>query len=513
MTQAFAPPASSIDSADPAATDRLTAAVEAILPALEEFTRFDQPERTGLTRAIWSRELGGPLPTEPAGAEAVLAQLRDVVIPHGLRAGAPGFSGWVATMPTTLPAVAQLAAALAGPLSVGVQSFNLLEAVGLRWLGQLVGIPPSYQGVFTSAGSIANLIGLGAARQHAAELRGVDPARDGLSGLPSPRIYASAHVHHCAYRAAGVLGLGRRAVATVPTDAQFRLDVAALGRQIEQDLRDGCTPVAVVATTGTVYSGAIDPLPAISALCREHGIWLHVDGAYGLFGVLDPEFAPLYGDLGLADSLVVDPHKWLATSMGCGSVFVRDGSLLGRAFTLEPALYIEQSQPEYAEGEPLTSQFDDFGYAFHHFGLEHSLPSRGVQVWAVLKEIGAAGMTERVMRHNALARYCGELVEQSRTLRLAAPPSLSTCCFQYIPDELRGRSDPDAVDQINQLNRAVLGRIRARGRCMPSATVLGPAFAVRACFVNPRTGRADIEALVEDAEASGAEVWAQLAGR
>ncbi|GAB4199830.1 MAG: aspartate aminotransferase family protein [Roseiflexaceae bacterium] len=508
MIRASAAPDSGLDSTDVAAIDGLTEAVQSVLPALEMFIRFDQPERTGMTRAVWSRELDEPLPTDPAGAEVVLGRLRDVVIPHGLRAGAPGFSGWVATMPTTLPAVAHLASALAGPLSVGVQSFNLLESVGLRWLAQLVGIPSTYQGVFTSAGSIANLIGLGAARQYAAELRGVDPARDGLSGLPKPRIYASVHVHHCSYRAAGVLGLGRRAVVTLPTDSRFRLDVAALRRQIEQDLRDGCSPVAVVATTGTVYSGAIDPLPEISALCREHNIWLHVDGAYGLFGILDPAVAPLYGDLRLADSLVVDPHKWLATSMGCGSVFVRDGGLLGRAFTLEPALYIEQSQPEYADGQPLTSQFDDFGYAFHHFGLEHSLPSRGVEVWAVLKEIGASGMAERVIRHNAFASYCGELVQSSATLKLVAPPSLSTCCFQYIPAELRGQDTAASAELVNYLNRSVLGRIRARGRCIPSATVLDGAFALRACFVNPRTSRADVEALVAEAEASGAEVWA-----
>lgn len=499
-------------AADAAAVDELRHAVAQVLPALEAFIRFDTAETTALERASWVARLEEPLPQRGAGAGAVTAALADVVIPNGLRAGAPGFSGWVATMPTTIPAVAHLAAALAGPLAVGIQAFNVLEALALRWLADLVGLPPTYQGLFTSGGSVANLIGLGAARQHAAEQRGLDPARHGVQGLPEPRIYASTEVHHCMYRAAAVLGLGREAVVTLPVDEGLRLDVDELRRRIESDRGQGATPVAVVATTGTINSGAIDPLPAIAEVCREHDLWLHVDGAYGLLGILDPEVAPLYGELDAADSLVVDPHKWLATSMGCGGVFVRDQSLLGRAFTLLPAVYVEDSQPAYAEGE-IRSQFDDFGYAFHHFGVEHSLPSRGVEVWGVLKEIGADGVRNRVRRHNAYARALAARVSSSPTLELLAPVTLSTCCFRYVPPELAGASGPDVVETLNALNRDVLGRVRARGRCFPSATTIGDAFAIRPCFINPRTMLRDVEAHADDIEECGAEAWHALDGR
>lgn len=499
---------------DAALTLGLTAAVESLLPALERFLRFDTPERTALQRADWAARLGGPLPQTGEGPEAVLAALREVVIPHGLRVGAPGFSGWAATMPTSIPAATHLASAVAGTLCVGIQSFNELEAVGLRWLGTLLGLPSSFQGLFTSGGTVANLVGLGAARQYAAEKRGCDPSRDGVEGLPRPRIYTSTEAHHCMYRAAGVLGLGRRAVVAIPTGSDLRMDVSALRQRLREDAAQGCTPLAVAATAGTISSGAIDPLPELASLCQELGVWLHVDGAYGLLGVLDPEVAPLYGDLARCDSLVVDPHKWLATSMGCASVFVRDGGLLERAFTLEPAVYIEGSQPAPgAPGDaPVTSQFDGFGHAFHHFGVEHSLPSRGVEVWAVLKEIGVEGVRARVRRHNQFARHLAARIRRSPVLELAAPVTLSTCCFRYVPQPLRGVASPDAAGLLDRLNREVLRRVRARGRCAPSGTEVSGAFVIRPCFINPRTALEDVDALADEVEACGAEAWLSMSG-
>src|SRR5919112_491710 len=220
-------------SEDKALIDRLSGAVDSLAPALEPFILSHKPEQTAVRRAVGPAQLDEPLPQNGAGADAVLSTLRDVVIPNGLRVGAPGFSGWVATMPTAIPAAAHLAATVAGPLCVGVQAFNLLEAVALRWLADLLGLPPIYRGIFTPGGSIANLIGLGAARQYAAEQRGLDPARDGLEGLSKPRIYASTEVHHCMHRAAAVLGLGRRAVVTVPTDKAVRMDVKQLSLRVQ----------------------------------------------------------------------------------------------------------------------------------------------------------------------------------------------------------------------------------------------------------------------------------------
>ena len=176
-------------SKDDASTSGLTSAVETLLPALEQFLHFDGPEQIAVQRATWSAQLDEPLPRTGAGEEAVLVLMRDVVIPNGLRTGDPGFSGWVATIPTTIPAAAHLAAAIAGSSYMGTQAFNLLEAIALRWLAELLGIPHTYQGIFTSGGSVANIVGLGAARQNAAARLGLDAARDGIETLPRPRIY------------------------------------------------------------------------------------------------------------------------------------------------------------------------------------------------------------------------------------------------------------------------------------------------------------------------------------
>ena len=489
------------------ATSDLTSAIETILPALERFIEFAEPERTAAQRKIWSAQLDEPLPQHGTGAEAVLALMRDVVIPNGLRTGAPGFSGWVATMPTTVPTAANLAAAISGSAYFCVQTFNLLEAMALRWLAELLGIPSTFQGIFTSGGSAANIVGLGAARQHAAERIGLDPALEGVARLPNPRIYASTEVHHVVIRAAAVLGMGRNAVIPIPTNNALCIDITALRQRLEQDLANGCTPVAIVANAGTVNTGAVDPIPEIATICREHDVWLHVDGAYGLLGILDPAVASLYGDLAAADSLVIDPHKWLAAPIGCGAAFVRDGKLLGRAFTLESAAYLEGAQSIYDDDVLLSSQFDDLGHLFHHFGIEQTAPSRGVQVWAILKEIGAAGVRARVCRHNAYARHLAERVQASPNLELMAPVTLSICCFRYVPPDLQGRTDSEATAILNQLNRLVLSRVRARGRCIPSATTIHGAFVIRPCYINPRTTLDDVDALANEVEICGAEIW------
>src|ERR1017187_6351006 len=209
--------------------------------------------------------------------------------------GRPGFSGWVTTMPTTVPVVAQLAGALVAAQRWWASPGNFLEVLALRWLARLVGLPDHFEGSFTSGGATANLLGLAAARQHAGESRGFDPGLDGLARLAAPRVYASTEVHHVVLRACGVLGLGRRALRMVPVDARRQPDLRVLERFLDEDLAAGRTPVAVVASAGDVNTGIVDPIDAMREIAHARGVWLHVDGAYGGFGVLDPRVAPLYG--------------------------------------------------------------------------------------------------------------------------------------------------------------------------------------------------------------------------
>ncbi|HEX2799192.1 MAG TPA: pyridoxal-dependent decarboxylase, partial [Thermoanaerobaculia bacterium] len=226
---------------DIAATDALADSLARLLPALESFTRFEGADPAA-RRTVWRAALDEPLPETGAGREAVLETLRSYVIANGLRIGAPGFSGWVTTMPTTVPAVAQLAGAITAAQRWWATPGNFLEVLALRWLQRLVGLPDHFEGGFTSGGATANLLGLAAARQHAGESRGFDPSLDGLQRLVEPRVYASTEVHHVVHRACGVLGLGRRALRMIPVDASRTPDLGALERFLDEDLAAGRTP-------------------------------------------------------------------------------------------------------------------------------------------------------------------------------------------------------------------------------------------------------------------------------
>jgi glutamate/tyrosine decarboxylase-like PLP-dependent enzyme len=254
---------------DASATTGLEATLKTVLPSLERFIRFEDRDLSAIEYARWRAELNEPLPNQGVGATATLERLASTVIPHGVRIGAPGFSGWVNTMPTVVPVVAAFSASIAGAQRAYVHAFNFLEYLALEWLKQLLGISPEFQGVFSSGGSVANLIGVGAARQWVCEQRGWDASRDGILALEKPRIYGSSQLHHVLHRAAAVLGLGRRAVVELPTDDDFRLDVSKFCDQLRRDRALGCTPVAVVATAGTVNTGTIDPIREIAALCAE----------------------------------------------------------------------------------------------------------------------------------------------------------------------------------------------------------------------------------------------------
>jgi aromatic-L-amino-acid decarboxylase len=480
---------------DAGETRRLRDAVARVLPALEVFIRYEGEDRAGRDRDRWRSALDRPLPERGTGLESVLEQLATTVIPYGLRNGAPGFSGWITTSPTTGPAVAAFAAAIAGSQRWWVQPFNFLETLGLRWLAELLGLPSSWQGTFSSGGSTANLVALGAARQYAFERLGIDPARDGVAGAPRWRVYASSEVHHVVTRAAAVLGLGRMSVRTIATDTVGRIRTSELRAALDEDRRASIQPIAIVATAGTVNTGAIDPIAELATIADEREIWLHVDGAYGLFGRLDDRVAPLYEGLERASSVAVDPHKWLAVPLGCGATFVRDRALMGRAFTLEPAEYLEGAA---SPGE-IGSAFGEFGDLYHDFGVEQSAQSRGVTVWAALAEIGRDGMRARVRRHNDYARQVERRVRADPRLELLAPATLSICCFRY--------RAPDMTDDgLDRLNGKLAQRLRDETPFVPSTTRVGGRLAIRPCFINPRTTLAEVDGLVDAVTRIGDEL-------
>jgi aromatic-L-amino-acid decarboxylase len=442
-------------------------------------------------RSRWLPALDGMLPATGIGRDAVLAELAELVVANGLRTGHPGFSGWVTTMPTDVGVAADLAQAVAVPQRWWATAGNFVDDLAMRWLMALLGFPAGFSGTFTAGGSTANLLGLGAARQHAGERLGLDPARDGNDGLIEPRVYCSTATHHVVGRALGVLGLGRRNLREIALDRHGTIDIALLQFALDEDAAAGRTPVAIVCCAGDVNLGRIDPIADMARIARERGIWLHVDGAYGGWGVLDDRVRERYGDVSMYDSFAIDPHKWLAAPVGTGATIVRDADILARAFEVQTGAYDRERQVPYGTGDT-GSPFDELGLGTPDFGVDFSAPARGLAVWAILREIGSIGVRERIVRHNDCARHVAARARASGELQLLAEPVLSICCLRYRPS---GWSDEGRLDALNE---AILRGIRARGRAVSSSTRVDGRFAIRPCFINPRSTLADAEALVEE---------------
>ena len=382
------------------------------------------------------------------------------------------------------PAAALAATAVAGGQRYTLHAFNDLEHRSLGWLADLCGLPAGVTGVYTSGGSSANLIALGAARQAAYERRGIDVGESGAPDAPG-RIYASVLAHRTIHRAAAVLGMGRRSVVEIPVDADGRIRTDELEAAMAADARAGIVPVATVAIAGTTDTGSVDRIREVASIARRHGSWLHVDGAYGLFANASPPLAHLFDGLDEADSWIVDPHKWLATGVGIGATFVRDAGVLTRAFAEGDAAYLEGSFHE--EADPDGSQFDAMGGQWADQTLELSAPPRGVVVWAILREIGRAGVAARVERHVAFARSVADQAAAHPRLELLMEPQLSVVCFRYRP---AAGVDADA------LNAGILDRLRRETGLLPSSTLVGGRYAIRPCFINPRTTEREVDVLV-----------------
>lgn len=459
---------------------------------LDRFLEFRSGDAVA-RREQWTTSLRQPLPERGVGAQAVIDELADTLIPNGTRLADPGFWSWITTGPDTVPVVAAAAASIAAPQRYTITAFNLVEEVSLDWLAELCGLGGRMQGVYSSGGSVANLVALGAARQWALEQAGIDVAADGM-GKNEVAVYASAEAHHTVQRSAAVLGIGRAQVRPIATDDRQRMRVDVLRRAIYDDVSAGVVPIAVVATAGTTNTGAIDPLRAAGEVAREYGAWFHVDGAYGMLGVLDDRVAPLYDGIDLADSAIIDPHKWLGAPVGIAATFVRDRTILGRAFTQEPAAYLEGAFD--ATGDVRMS-LDSIGIPYSEFAVELSAPSRGAVVWSIIRELGREGVRARIRRDNDFARRVADDVRRHPRLELITEPVLSICCFRYAAQ---------GIADLNAFNSALLRRLVRETPYLPSSTIVDGQFVIRPCFINARTRLEHVSGFVDAVAGLGDEM-------
>jgi len=445
-----------------------------------------QPMRPDERRALMDGALGdaGLAPGE------IVERFRTTILPHAMGNGHPRFFGWVNSPPAPLGVLADFLAAAMNPSCAGGDHAAIyVERAAVRWLMELISFPTEgSMGLLTSGASVATIVALAAARHRAAAQDGWNVRSEGLQGgRPALVLYTSEQGHSCLQKAAELLGLGAHAVHQVAVDEQFRMDVGALRAAVTSDRAAGRRPFCVAGSAGSVGTGAIDPLSDLADLCAAERLWLHVDGAYGGLAATVPGYRERCDGLAGADSVALDPHKWLSVPVECGAILVRDGALLREAWSLVPA---------YLRTEP------DRGFGglpwFSEYGVQQTRGFRALKLWMTLQHLGRAGVRDLITRHIALAEHLARLVDQAPDLELLAPPGLSIVCFRYTPPHLRG--DEKRLDALNQ---RVMEEIQASGAAFVTQTTLRGRFALRACILHYATTEADLAALVDVTRETG----------
>ena len=445
--------------------------------------------------AVRARLPQGALPSRGRPAAELVEEAAALLADHSLFSGHPRFWGYITSSPAPIGFLADLLAAAVNP-NTGAWALSPvateIEAQTVRWIAELLGYPPGCGGLLVSGGNMANFVCFLAARK--ARLPG-DPRAQGLGGEPAPTVYVSEETHTWIQKAADLFGHGTDAIRWIPVDRQRRIDLDVLERRISEDRAGGRFPLLAVGTAGTVGVGAIDPLPAMADLCRRHGIWFHVDGAYGAPAAALPEASEDLKGLSAADSIAVDPHKWLYSPLEAGCALVREPGFLRDAFRFEPQYY-RFSRPDE---EPRIN--------YHEYGPQNSRGFRALKVWLGLRQVGRDGYVRMIREDIALARALFDSVRKEEELE-AATQSLSITTFRFVPKDLRAQADRSR-DYLNELNREILDRIQTGGEAFVSNAVVDQKFLLRACIVNFRTTLADIEMLPKLAVRLGRELDAR----
>ena len=430
------------------------------------------------------------LPLEGEPLEQLIEDCR-TLINASRHNGHPRFFGYIASPSTPVGAFADL---IASALNQNVTSWRsapaatLIEQMVVGWLGQLIGYGDNAQGILTSGGSLANLNALFVAHRAKA---GGGASQQGLWSTPQPMtVYASDQVHFSIVKAADVLGFGREHVRLLKADDRFRLDPRVLRERLESDLQAGFRPFCVVASAGTVSTGAVDPLEEIAAVAREYDLWLHVDGAYGALARLDETKRALFAGIEQADSVSLDPHKWLYAPVDAGCLLFRDEARVRAACSPGEADYIKVQEETSAEA-----------FAFWDYGIELSRRFRALKIWLMLRYYGTRRTAEAIAANNRLASELAALIRASEDFELLAPVELSICCFRYVPTVLRKRlisldeqERKSAEEELDELNARIMHRVQRGGRAYLSNATIEGRYSLRACITNFRTTSEDIQA-------------------
>lgn len=437
----------------------------------------DLPNREAFRRPpddVVRRFESASLPDTGVPATDILNDIERDILPYSLGIGHPRWWGFIRASPSPIGIAADmLATTLNNNCAGSAQVATYVEMTVMRWLAQLVGYDPGGGGILMSGGSLANFVALAAMRE--ALLPGTRTG--GLMGVDRrPTVYVTHETHSCIRRAVELLGFGSDALRLVPLAADRGMEIAALERQIAEDRASDCQPLCIVGTAGTVNTGAIDPLSAMGEIARREQMWFHVDGAYGAVGAALPELAERYRGLADADSIAINPHKWLYVPYEAGAILVKDRNALTRAFATRAA-YLEVQDDDYYNG-PLW---------FHQQGPQMSRAFRALKIWAVMRHIGLDGYRE-LWRHDiAAAQEMRSLASKHPHLELVGKTGLSVACFRYVP----------AAGDTDTFNRRLVDLIQKDGRLFVSGTTVDEVFCLRAAIINFRTTIEDVRLAVD----------------
>ncbi|HEX8848189.1 MAG TPA: pyridoxal-dependent decarboxylase [Gemmatimonadaceae bacterium] len=430
------------------------------------------PERYPVLAQVKPGEIAASLPASPPvrgeSLDAILADFETKILPGITHWNHPGFFAYF-SISASAPGI--LGELLASALNVNAMLWRTspaateLELRALDWLRQLLGLGPGWHGHINDTASISTMLALAAAREAA----GLDVRQRGMAGrvdLPVLRVYCSEHAHSSVDKGAITLGIGHENVVHIPADAEFRMRPDLLREAIAADRARGMLPLAVVATAGTTSTTSIDPVREIAGIARENNLWLHVDGAYGGTAAVVPELRGVLDGVDLADSFVVNPHKWLFTPIDCSALYVKRAEIVKRAFSLVPEYLTTREQA------PVENLMD--------YGVQLGRRFRALKLWMVIRAFGAEGLAERIRAHCALARKFAGWVEGERDWEVVAPVPFSTVCFRYAP---RGKGEAE----LEGLNTRILDRVNESGSVFLSHTKLNGRYVLRLAIGNIRT--------------------------
>lgn len=443
-------------------------------------TIADKPVMQLLPRTELEPKLREPLPEQPADVTSLLDQLQRDVWPNIGNVTHPRFFAFI-------PSPSNFVSVMADALAAGFNPFAgnwlegsgpaQLELVAIDWLREMCGLPESAGGLFVSGGSMANLTALAAAR-------GARFNHHNEKAI----VYFSDQTHSSLEKALRILGFAREQIRKLPSDDQFRLQMSELRQAVAEDRAAGKLPFCVIANAGTTNTGAIDPLNALADFCAEEHLWLHIDGAYGAAAAMTERGKTLLAGIERADSLSLDPHKWMFQPFEIGCVLLRDARLLKKTF---------HTMAEYLED---TKRAEEEEINYYDYGVQLTRGFRALKLWLSLKTFGAAAFRQAIEHGFALAEFAEHLVRQSNAWEVISPATMGIVAFRYLPHGTRSE------DEINEINRRIVEAQVKDGFMFANSTTIKGHVVQRFCTINPRTTEDDVRAAIQKLEQLGSDL-------